>query len=213
MADVKISQLPSASTPLAGTEVLPIVQGGVTSKVAISDVTAGRATSMTSVTVAAGAVGTPSITTTGDTNTGIFFPAADTIAFAKGGAEVSRFTSGGDFLVGTTTNTPSAPFAKVIVGGAFRTIYAGGSVANASSATLFTITVDSAYLVTVQTGNASGLSVTALVRYVSGGNPAAATILSIDNAAFTVTVSGTSVQITNALGGNVVYAANIVRIF
>jgi hypothetical protein len=36
MADVKISQLPAATTPVAGTEVLPIVQSGVTAKVAIS---------------------------------------------------------------------------------------------------------------------------------------------------------------------------------
>jgi hypothetical protein len=33
MADTKISALPSASVPLAGTEVLPIVQGGATTKV------------------------------------------------------------------------------------------------------------------------------------------------------------------------------------
>ena len=43
MADKKISQLTSATTPLAGTEVLPIVQSGSTVKVAVSDLTAGRA--------------------------------------------------------------------------------------------------------------------------------------------------------------------------
>jgi len=37
MADLKISQLPAATTPLAGTEVLPIVQGGTTVKVAVND--------------------------------------------------------------------------------------------------------------------------------------------------------------------------------
>jgi hypothetical protein len=41
----------------------------------------------------AGAVATPSITTTGDTNTGIFFPSADTIAFTEGGAEAMRINS------------------------------------------------------------------------------------------------------------------------
>jgi hypothetical protein len=51
------------------------------------------AASATSITVDAGAVGTPSITTTGDTNTGIFFPAADTIAFSEGGVEVMRLDS------------------------------------------------------------------------------------------------------------------------
>lgn len=45
MADAKISALPAASTPLAGTEVLPIVQSGVTDKVAVSDLTAGRSVS------------------------------------------------------------------------------------------------------------------------------------------------------------------------
>jgi hypothetical protein len=38
----------------------------------------------------AGTVSLPAITTTGDTNTGIFFPAADTIAFTEGGAEAMR---------------------------------------------------------------------------------------------------------------------------
>lgn len=45
MADQKISALTAATTPLAGTEVLPIVQSGATKKVAVSDLTAGRATS------------------------------------------------------------------------------------------------------------------------------------------------------------------------
>lgn len=39
MADTKISALTSASTPLAGTEVLPIVQSGATVKVATNDLT------------------------------------------------------------------------------------------------------------------------------------------------------------------------------
>lgn len=42
MADKKISQLTSSTTPLAGTEVLPIVQSGSTVKVAVSNLTAGR---------------------------------------------------------------------------------------------------------------------------------------------------------------------------
>ena len=49
MADLKISALPAATAPLAGTEVLPIVQGGVTTKVAVSDLTAGRAVTAASV--------------------------------------------------------------------------------------------------------------------------------------------------------------------
>jgi hypothetical protein len=56
MADKKISALTSATTPLAGTEVLPVVQGASTVKVAVSDLTAGRAVSATSLTASTGNV-------------------------------------------------------------------------------------------------------------------------------------------------------------
>lgn len=56
MADKKISALTAASTPLAGTEVLPIVQSGATVKVAVSDLTAGRAISATQISLTAGNV-------------------------------------------------------------------------------------------------------------------------------------------------------------
>ena len=49
-----------------------------------------------------GSAATPAIRGT-DANTGIFFPAADTIGFAEGGAEVARFDSSGNFGVGTST--------------------------------------------------------------------------------------------------------------
>jgi hypothetical protein len=42
MANAKISALPAAATPLAGTEVLPIVQSGVTDKVSVANLTLGR---------------------------------------------------------------------------------------------------------------------------------------------------------------------------
>jgi hypothetical protein len=42
MADKKISALTSATTPLAGTEVLPIVQSSSTVKVSVANLTAGR---------------------------------------------------------------------------------------------------------------------------------------------------------------------------
>jgi hypothetical protein len=50
MADVKISGLPASTVPLAGTEVLPLVQGGTTKQVSIANVTAGRAIAATSIT-------------------------------------------------------------------------------------------------------------------------------------------------------------------
>ena len=64
-------------------------------------------------TFAAGTAALPAITTTGDTNTGIFFPAADTVAFAKGGAEAMRIDSSGNVGIG---NTPSGTYKLQVTG-------------------------------------------------------------------------------------------------
>jgi hypothetical protein len=56
--------------------------------------------------VAAGAVGTPSMSTTGDLNTGFWFPAADTVALSTAGVERMRVTSGGLVGIGKTPTTP-----------------------------------------------------------------------------------------------------------
>jgi len=49
-----------------------------------------------------GTAATPAIRGT-DANTGIFFPAADTIAFSEGGTEVARFDANGRLGIGTTS--------------------------------------------------------------------------------------------------------------
>ena len=54
-----------------------------------------------------GAVGTPSITFTGDLNTGIYSPTADTLAFVEGGSEAMRIDSSARLLVGTSTSASS----------------------------------------------------------------------------------------------------------
>lgn len=73
MADKKISALPASSTPLAGTEVLPIVQSGSTVQVSVANLTAGRvvdatASTMSGVTTASGLKGSY-ITGTASNNT------------------------------------------------------------------------------------------------------------------------------------------------
>ena len=50
-----------------------------------------------------GSAAAPSITNTGDLNTGMFFPAADTIAFAEGGVEVARFNADAQFVAAAGT--------------------------------------------------------------------------------------------------------------
>jgi hypothetical protein len=84
------------------------ITGGTINSTAIGGTTAaaGKFTTLEATgvtTVQAGTVSLPAITTSGDTNTGIFFPAADTIAFAEGGAEVMRVASSGNVGIGTTS--------------------------------------------------------------------------------------------------------------
>jgi hypothetical protein len=76
--------------------------GGTINNVAIGGTTAaaGAFTTLSATgvtTVQAGTAALPAITTTGDTNTGIFFSAADTIDFTEGGAATGQFDSSGNF--------------------------------------------------------------------------------------------------------------------
>jgi hypothetical protein len=60
--------------------------------------------SATGVTIVqAGSASAPAIVPSGDPNTGIFFPAADTIAFAEGGAEAMRIDSSGNVGIGVSS--------------------------------------------------------------------------------------------------------------
>ena len=56
MSDARITDLTTATTPLAGTEVLPLVQSNTTKQVTIADVTAGRTVSATAFNDAKGNV-------------------------------------------------------------------------------------------------------------------------------------------------------------
>jgi hypothetical protein len=93
MADVKISGLPASTTPLAGTEVLPIVQSSTTKKVAVSDLTAGRSVSATSF-VPSGAT-IPTI--------GMYSPVANSVGISTNSINAVYIDSGQNVGINTAS--------------------------------------------------------------------------------------------------------------
>ncbi|NBU73190.1 MAG: hypothetical protein EBS53_17410, partial [Bacteroidetes bacterium] len=70
------------------------------------------------LTTQAGSVSAPAISPTGDTNTGLFFPAADTIAASTGGTEAMRIDSSGNVLLGQNRITSDSSITSLgIYGG------------------------------------------------------------------------------------------------
>jgi hypothetical protein len=111
MADTKISALTASTIPLAGTEVLPIVQSGTTVKVAVANLTDGRAVSAASY--------RPTGATIPSTN-GIYAAAANATGFGNVGVETFRTTANNTIQVGSTTGATAKIF-----------VYANNSVAGA----------------------------------------------------------------------------------
>jgi Chaperone of endosialidase len=73
------------------------------------------AASATSVALGAGAVGTPSLTATGDLNTGVYFPASDTVAITTGGTNRLQVESNGVVGIGTTSGSSYAATEKLVL--------------------------------------------------------------------------------------------------
>ena len=136
---------------------------------------AGTAVISGTLTAAAGSAAAPTIAATGDTNTGIFVPAADTIAFAEGGAEAMRIDSSG--FVGIGTNAPS-PYGGALV---VRKANTGQGVTNATAQ--FSDAVNSALWIghtsgalnlvadqAIAFGYTNGTATTENARITTGGN-------------------------------------------
>jgi hypothetical protein len=127
MADSKISALPASTTPLAGTEVLPIVQSSTTKQVSVANLTAGRAVSALSIATTTDA---SFATTSGSVGVGTASPQAllhvGAVAEAPGFGNTTQMcyvngTSQPELLIRETTNDVVVSMYADSTSGAIRT--------------------------------------------------------------------------------------------
>ena len=154
------------------------------------------------VAVTLGSAAAPAITFAGDTNTGIFSPAADTIAFSEGGVESGRFDSSGNLLVGTTSALYSSGGRGVIeVYGSTNSLFA---LRNATAATYlqsfgndFYLNNTGSGLIALSTNGAERARIDSSGKFVVGDSTATSALLGARNtsnvpllAAFSTASSG-----------------------
>jgi hypothetical protein len=174
MANVKIPDLTAASTPLAGTEVLEIVQSSFSRKVTASDIAA----SATNVrTVATGGTGAATLTGYVKGNGTSAMTAAATIPFADlAGRAFAQPSS-------TADQTGNVAAATAVT---FNTDLTGTGVSVASS-TQITFTAAGTYMLSpsIQFANSAASDYTATIWFRKNGTNIAnsATIISIPKAA------------------------------
>jgi hypothetical protein len=109
MADVKISALPASTTPLAGTEVLPIVQSATTRQVSVANLTAGRSVGGTNFIPSGSSVPT----------NGMYLPAANTLGFSTNSTFKATIDASGNLGLGVTPSawgTSGAVFKAIEIG-------------------------------------------------------------------------------------------------
>ena len=163
MADTKISALTGATTPLAGTEVLPIVQSGTTKQVSVANLTAGRALAATSIKFGSGATlasyeegtWTPTFTTTGTGFTAITYTSQSGV-YTKVGNTVTVFFS----VVIASVTVGAASGAMVVAGMPFT---ASNGTGNTGFQTNF-VTIGPDFM------QFYGAGTNALLRYKVGGS-------------------------------------------
>jgi hypothetical protein len=159
----------------------------------------------------AGTAALPAITTTGDTNTGMFFPAADTIAFAEGGTEVMRIDSASNVLVGTTTTAGAASNNALVVGGVFNSLNGTtASLANGASASIVTSTANlSFYQVFANCVGNTTVFASALIYFNGAGT---ATVQSIMGTGMSISSSGANIiTVTNSAGSSQQISWTVIR--
>jgi hypothetical protein len=103
---VPIGSLPAALTPLDGTELVGVVQGGILEKAAVSDLTAGRTVSAAKF----------SPTGTSATGNGMYLPAANTLGWSTNGSEKMRLSLAGNLGLGVTPSAWASGLKAIQIG-------------------------------------------------------------------------------------------------
>lgn len=132
MADSKISALPAASTPLAGTELVPVVQGGITEQVSVANLTAGRSVSAASLSLTT----TPLAVTSGGTGTATAFTAGSVVFAGASGVysqnNANFFWDNTNIRLGLNNSAPTATLEVGTTASTGRYIQVNGSSADSS---------------------------------------------------------------------------------
>jgi hypothetical protein len=121
MADIKISQLPAATTPLAGTEEVPLVQSGTTKKVTVSNLRGSSVTAVTATAPVVSSGGTTPVISMAAATTSVngYLTSTDWNTFNNKQPAGSYLTNGGALGTpssGTATNLTGLPLTTGVIG-------------------------------------------------------------------------------------------------
>lgn len=127
MADLKISSLTVATTPLAGTEVIPLVQSSTTKQVSVNNLTDGRVVSANGIAFPATGVASSDPNTLDDYEEGTWTPTLTTLGTDFTSVTYDAFKGGRYTKIGNVVHVQCFMITDAVtVGAASGTVAIGG---------------------------------------------------------------------------------------